>query len=71
MPLSDKTYVKLAESITPEVVEYIYKNKSYYDFMLQIIPEALKEKLGKIDEDIEGKLSWCIMVRIMASFRSL
>lgn len=64
MGLSSKTYQNLAAALLPEVVEYIFDDDRWVDFMQEIVPDAVKEKLGDLDEDILYELSLTIMDRI-------
>lgn len=64
MTLSNKTFQKLAEALTPEVIDYINKDERYVLFMQEIIPDALQDKLGQIDYDLKCELSMCIMDRM-------
>jgi len=64
MALSNQTYQNLAKALADEVVEYIFESNDYVNFMLEIIPEAIENKLGKVDLDVLKELSFCIMDRI-------
>jgi hypothetical protein len=64
MSLSNKTFQKLAEALTPEVIDYINKDERYVLFMQEIIPDALEDKLGQIDDDLKFELAVCIMDRM-------
>lgn len=60
MPLSNSTIHKLASALTPEVVEYIYNDDRWIDFLIEIISDAVTENLGKIDAHLHGELVYCI-----------
>ena len=64
MALSNQTIINLADSLVPEVIDYIYQDERWCEFMQQVVPDALKEKLGEIDEDLQFDLAMCIMDRI-------
>lgn len=64
MALSSKTYQNLADALTDEVIEYIHESNDYVEFMLNIIPEAIENKLGKVDLEVLQELSFCIMDRM-------
>ena len=64
MALSCKTINNLASALVPEVIDYIYQDERWCEFMQQIVPDALKEKLGEVDEDLQFDLAMCIMDRI-------
>lgn len=65
MALSNQTISNLASALVPEVIEYIYEDERWCEFMQEIVPDALKEKLGgEIDENLQFDLAMCIMDRI-------
>jgi hypothetical protein len=64
MALSEKTISNLASALIPEVIDYIYQDQRWCDFMHEVIPDALQDKLGEIDEDLKFELALCIMDRI-------
>lgn len=64
MALSDQTVNNLASALTSEVIDYIYADERWCDFMHEVIPDALQDKLGQIDEELKYELAMCIMDRI-------
>lgn len=64
MALSDQTISNLASALTPEVIDYIYQDERWCEFMHEVIPDALQDKLGQIDEELKFELAMCIMDRI-------
>jgi hypothetical protein len=64
MALSDQTISRLASALVPEVIDYIYQDERWCEFMQEVIPDALHDKLGEIDEELKFNLSMCIMDRI-------
>jgi len=64
MALSNQTISNLADALVPEVIEYIYLDERWCEFMQQVVPDALKEKLGEVDEELQFDLAMCIMDRI-------
>ena len=64
MALSNQTISNLADALVPEVIDYIYLDERWCEFMQQVVPDALKDKLGEIDEDLQFDLAMCIMDRI-------
>jgi hypothetical protein len=65
MPLSNQTISKLADALTPEVINYIFEDQRWCDLLHEIIPDAVQEKLGNVDEDLKFELSLCIMDKII------
>ena len=64
MALSSQTTSNLASALVPEVIDYIYQDERWCAFMQEVVPDALKEKLGEVDEDLQFDLAMCIMDRI-------
>ncbi len=64
MALSNKTVNQLADALTSEVVDYIFESDSWIQFMHDIVPDAVQDKLGDVDEDLKFELSMAIMDRI-------
>lgn len=64
MALSSKTTSDLASALVPEVIDYIYQDERWCEFMQEVIPDALQDKLGEVDEDLKFDLAMCIMDRI-------
>lgn len=64
MALSNQTISNLADALVPEVIDYIYLDERWCVFMHEVVPDALKDKLGEIDEDLQFDLAMCIMDRI-------
>lgn len=64
MALSNQTISNLASALVPEVIDYIYEDERWCEFMHEIVPDALKDKLGEIDENLQFDLAMCIMDRI-------
>ena len=64
MSLSNQTINNLASALVPEVIDYIYQDERWCEFMQELVPDALQEKLGEVDEDLKFELAMCIMDRI-------
>ena len=64
MALSEQTISNLASALVPEVVDYIYEDMRWCEFLHEIVPDALQDKLGNIDEALKFELAMCIMDRI-------
>lgn len=61
MGLSTKTTQNLASALKEEVIDYIHSDERYVLFMQEVISDAIREKLGQMDEDVLCDLSHCIM----------
>jgi hypothetical protein len=64
MALSNQTINNLADALVSEVIDYIYQDERWCEFMHEVIPDALQDKLGEIDEDLKFELALLIMDRI-------
>ena len=64
MALSNSTIHKLAAALTPEVIEFIYKDERWVEFMMEMVPEFLDKQMGEMDDDLMVELSQCIMDNI-------
>lgn len=64
MTLSNKTIRGLADALTADVVNDIFASESYAEFMQDIIPTVIENKLGEIDEDVKYELAMCVMDNI-------
>lgn len=64
MALSDKTLHNLADALTSEVVDEIFKSEEWAIFMQETIPEVITDKLGQIDDELLVELSFMIFDRI-------
>jgi hypothetical protein len=65
MALSNQTVLKLADALVPEVIDYIYEDERWCEFLHEVIPDAIQTKLGAVDEDLRFELALCIMDRIV------
>ena len=64
MTLSNKAIQALAEVLAPEVIEYIHEDERYAEFLMEIIPDAIQDKLGPISHELMGELPMSVMDRI-------
>jgi hypothetical protein len=64
MALSNNTIQKLSEALTPEVIDYIFNDERWIDFLHEIIPDAIEDKLGDVDMNLKFELAMCIMDKI-------
>ena len=64
MTLSNKAIQALAEVLAPEVIEYIHEDERYAEFLMEIIPDAIQDKLGTISYELMNELPMCVMDRI-------
>lgn len=69
MMLSDQTIQNLSIALTPDVIDYIFQDESYAEFLMEIIPEAVSKTLGTNDLDLISELACCIMDNIQLNAR--
>ena len=67
MSLSNATFNKLADALKSEVVSYIVQDERYVEFLMDMIPDAIQEKLGPMDDIVLYELSLCVMEKIELS----
>ncbi len=61
MTLSNETKTKLADALVPEVIQYLVTNDTYVEVLQnQLIPEAIINALGEVDENLKYELSLII-----------
>lgn len=65
MSLSNQTIKNLSITLTPEVIDSIFEDERWAEFMMEIIPEIVSEKLGTQDMDLVADISLCIMDNIV------
>jgi hypothetical protein len=65
MALSEKTISKLSDALVPEVIDYIYEDTRWVEFLHEIVPDAVTSKIGGLDEELLFELSMVIMDRII------
>lgn len=54
----------LAETFTGEVVDYIFADERWAEFLMEIVPEVVAQKVGNLPCDDVIELSMMIMDRI-------
>jgi hypothetical protein len=64
MTLSNKTIKSLALAITPEVIDYIYSDDRWIDFMIELAGDAISEKLGTSDNDLIVQIGQIVIENI-------
>lgn len=65
MALSNQTVHNLSVALTPEVINQIYSDERWVDFMCEIVPEIVAEKLGSEDMELVSELAVCISDNIL------
>ena len=65
MALSNKTIQNLAIAITPEVINYIYADEGWIDYMMEVVPEAVAAQLKTEDYELVHELSMAVLENIV------
>ena len=61
MALSNRTVQSLSDALTPEVVDYIYQDERWVNFLHEVVPDAIISTLGQVDDEVLFDLSMCVM----------
>jgi hypothetical protein len=64
MTLSTQTLNNLASALKPDVMEYVLSDHRLADVMIDILCDAIKEKLGPVDNEVLIELSCIIFEHI-------
>lgn len=62
--ISSKSLNKIAAALTPEVVEYIYNDERWTEFLIEMISDAVVDKMEQLDCDLHGELCYAISEHI-------
>lgn len=60
MALSDSTIQRLADVLSDDVASYITEDERFFELMVELIPDAIRDKLGDVDDMVLAELSMCI-----------
>ena len=64
MALSDSTIQRLADALCDDVASYITDDHRFFDLMVELIPDAVCDKLGNVDDMVLAELSMCLSERL-------
>lgn len=65
MALSTNTIIKLSEALADDVAQYITEDHRFFDLIVELIPDAICDKLGNVDDMVLAELSMCISERLV------
>lgn len=65
MKLSPKSFKNIASALVPDVIRYIEEDSRYVDFMQEVIPDAIVNLMGELDQDLKFELYLAIMDKIL------
>ena len=64
MQLSTQSVSKIADALKPAVLEYIYADEAFTEYMQTAIVEGIRGTMGAMDEDLLFELGMLIFDRI-------
>ncbi len=64
MSLSATCVSKLVDALKSDVINHIYEDDRYMELMHDLVSDALRDKLGDVDEDLFYELGMCLIDRI-------
>jgi hypothetical protein len=64
MSLSATCVSKLVDALKNDVIDYMYQDERYTELMHELVSDALRAKLGDVDEDLFYELGMCLIDRI-------
>ena len=62
--LSETTLQKLANALVDDIIEYIQEDCRYVEFFKSIVGDAIRRKLGDLDDDTIDELGRYIFDRV-------
>jgi hypothetical protein len=64
MKLSVQSVSKIADALKPAVLEYIYADEAFTEYMQTAVVDAIQSTMGNMDEDLLFELGVLIFDRI-------
>jgi len=64
MKLSAESISKIADALKPAVIEYIYADEAFTEYMQTAVVDAIQTTMGNMDEDLLFELGMLIFDRI-------
>ena len=64
MQLSSQSVSKIADALKPAVIEYVYADEGFTEYMQTAIVEGIRDTMGDMDEDLLFELGMLIFDRI-------
>ena len=64
MNLSTQSVSKIADALKPAVVNYIYEDEGFVEYMQTAVIEGIRNTMGDMDEDLLFELGMLIFDRI-------
>jgi hypothetical protein len=64
MKLSNDSVTKIADALKPAVLNYIYEDEAFTEYMQTAVTEAIHDVMGNMDDDLLFELGMLIFDRI-------
>jgi hypothetical protein len=64
MKLSNSSITKIADALKPAVMNYIYEDEGFTEYMQTAVVEGIKDTMGDMDEDLLFEIGMLIFDRI-------
>jgi hypothetical protein len=64
MKLSNSSITKIADALKPAIINYIYEDYGFTEYMQTAVVEGIKDTLGDMDEDLLFEIGMLIFDRI-------
>ena len=64
MQLSTQSVSKIADALKPAVIEYIYADEGFTEYMQTAVTEGIRATMGDMDQDLLFEISMLIFDRV-------
>lgn len=64
MKLSNSSITKIADALKPAIIDYIYGDECFTEYMQTAVVEGIKDAMGDMDEDLLFEIGMLIFDRI-------
>jgi len=64
MKLSNSSITQIADALKPAVMNYIYEDDGFTEYMQTAVVEGIKDAMGDMDEDLLFEIGMLIFDRI-------
>jgi hypothetical protein len=64
MKLSNSSITKIADALKPAIMDYIYEDEKFTQYMQDAVTEGIRSVMGDMDEDLLFEIGMLIFDRI-------
>ena len=64
MKLSTSSITKIADALKPAVIDYIYEDPAFIEYMQTAVTEGICDVMGTMDEDLLFEIGMLVFDRI-------